>query len=238
MIAQMNEKVEPSNPRRSRFFDRLPLVPEHDPREERANTVTHALAFAASLVAVMELLRLGVASRSLFVVASLSVFGFTLLNLYFVSTIYHLLHRGRTKRLFRLLDHVSILYLIAGSYTVVLSLFLHGRLRWVMLVLEWGFAVAGTVYKVFFLGRFRGLSIGLYLLMGWLALIALPRMIALEVGELNLWLLLGGIAYMLGLIFFGSRRIPYHHAVWHLFVIAGSTFHVIGIYEATKLIYG
>lgn len=235
MMAHMGDNPGGGN---ERYLDHVPLAPAGKKREEQANAVTHGLAFVGAVVSVVALLRLAAASGSPVVVGALAVFGATLLTLYFVSTTYHLLAKGRAKRLFRLLDHVSILYLIAGSYTAVLVLFLHGRLRWVMLFLEWGFAIVGTVYKVLFLGRYKGLSMGLYLLMGWLAVIALPRMVSLYVGELNLWLLLGGVAYMTGLIFFGARKIPYHHALWHLLVIAGSTCHVIGIYEATRLIYG
>lgn len=220
------------------YLDRIPLAGDGNPREELASTVTHAAATIGAVVAMIELIHLGVTSGSPVPVIALGVFAFTLLNLYLVSTVYHLVRDGRLKRLLRMLDHVSILYVIAGSYTGLILLFLHGEVRWIMLYTEWGLALAGTLYKVLFLGRAKVLSMAFYLGMGWLALVAWPQMIALHVGELNLWLFLGGGAYMAGLIFFGMKRLPYNHAVWHLFVMAGSACHIIGIYEATKILYG
>lgn len=236
-IPAMSDKTRLGGSDEGGFIDHVPLVGSVDRRQERANGLTHAVAAVGAIFAAAELLRLGARSGSTLVVFCLVIFSFTLIALYSISALYHLLPRSRAKRLFRLLDHVAILYLIAGSYTVVLLLFLHGELRWVMLVLEWGFALLGTLFKVFFLGRFRWLSMGLYLAMGWLALIALPRFETLDVAQLNLWLLLGGLSYMAGLIFFGSRRIRYHHAIWHLFVILGTVFDFIGLYGAVRILY-
>ncbi len=220
------------------FLDRVPLVSNSGRSEERASTFTHAVGTLGSIVAAVELLRLGLESGSPLSVISLGVFGLTLINLYAVSTVYHFLGNIRAKKLFRILDHVSVLYLIAGSYTAVVMLFLHGPICRVILFIEWGLAVVGTLYKILFLGRARGLSIVFYLVMGWLALVAWPQMILLGEGDLTQWLLAGGAAYTVGLTFFGLKRLPYNHAIWHLFVIAGSACHVIGIYQATKIIYG
>lgn len=234
----MHQKVSAHQGSATAYLDRIPLAGDGSPREEWASTITHAAATIGAAVAIVELIELGRTSGSRLPLICLAVFGFTLLNLYLISTVYHLVRNGRAKRLLRILDHVSILYVIAGSYTVVVLMFLHGEIRWIMLYTEWGLALAGTLYKLLFLGRAKVLSMGFYLVMGWLALVAWPQMIALHVGELNLWLFLGGGAYMAGLVFFGMKRLPYNHAVWHLFVMAGSACHIIGIYQATRIVYG
>lgn len=220
------------------FLGRLPLATTLSEGEERANMVTHAVAAVAAAVATVALVALAVRSGSVHAVIGTVVFGSTLLNLYLVSTLYHQTKRDPLKRLLRLLDHLSILYLIAGSYTAVALLFIRPPMREIILGCEWGLALAGTLYKVLFLGRARAVSIILYLLMGWFAVFVWPQMVALRAGNLNLWLLVGGLCYTAGLTFFGMKRLPYHHAIWHLFVIAGSICHVIGIYAAIRIIYG
>lgn len=234
----MTEDSSPDFPSRQRFLDRLPLSADVSLGEERANAWTHAVAVVGSVVVATFLLRLGFAIGSPRTIISLAIFALTLLNLYLVSTLYHLAERGRVKRLFRLLDHLSILYLIAGSYSVVALLFIHGPVRVIILACEWGLALLGTLYKLFYLGRVRGLSIVLYLVMGWLALFAWRQMASIQAGELGYWLLAGGVAYTAGLIFFGMKRLRYHHAIWHLFVMAGSACHILGIYQATRALYG
>ncbi len=220
------------------FLERLPLSAALSPGEERANMITHAVAAVAAAAATVVLVALALRSGSVHAVIGTVVFGSTLLNLYLVSALYHQTRRGPLKRLLRLLDHLSILYLIAGSYTVVALLFIQPPMREIILGFEWGLALAGTLYKVLFLGRARAVSIVLYLLMGWFAVFAWPQMAALRAGDLNLWLLIGGLCYTAGLTFFGMKRLPYHHAIWHLFVMAGSVCHVIGIYGAIVFTYG
>jgi hemolysin III len=228
--------LEPARP--AGFLDRLPLSPESSVNEERANMLTHAAALLGAAAATGALIRLVVNDGIQHGLIGIAVFGFTLLNLYLVSTLYHLMGRTRIKRLFRLLDHLSILYLIAGSYTVVALLFIEGPMRHIIVGCEWGLAVVGTLYKVLYLGRVRGLSIVLYLLMGWFAVFAWRQVASIQAGEFGLWLLAGGVAYTAGLIFFGMKRLRYHHAIWHLFVIAGSVCHIIGIYRATVALNG
>lgn len=234
----MSENIPEGGSADARFLDRVPLATGASVREEWASTVTHAAAVVGAVAASVELIRLSMTGGSLVSTISLVVFGLTLVNLYAVSTVYHLVGNVRVKRLFRILDHISVLYLIAGSYTVVAMLFLHGPIHWIILFLEWGLALIGTLYKVLFLGRARGLSLVFYLVMGWLALIAWPQMISLQQAHLVFWLLGGGAAYMIGLAFFGLKRLPYNHAVWHLFAMAGSTCHVVGIYLAVRGLFG
>ena len=200
--------------------------------------ITHAAAALGAAAATVALLLLAARGGSVRALIGTIVFGITLINLYLVSTLYHQTRRVPLKRVLRLLDHLSILYLIAGSYTVVALLFIQPPMREIILASEWGLALVGTLYKVLFLGRARAVSIILYLLMGWFAVFAWPQMVALRAGNLNLWLLIGGLCYTAGLTFFGMKRLPYHHAVWHLFVIAGSACHVIGIYAAMRVVYG
>ncbi|HUX22588.1 MAG TPA: hemolysin III family protein [Spirochaetia bacterium] len=238
MIGSMSDSTHTESAPSPGFLDRLPLSALSSVNEERANTLTHAAASVGAAAAVAALIRLVVDDGVRHGLLGIAVFGFTLLNLYLVSTLYHHMGRTRIKRLFRLLDHLSILYLIAGSYTVVALLFIEGPMRHVIIGWEWGLALVGTLYKLFYLGRVRGLSIVLYLLMGWFAVFAWRQVVAVQSGELGLWLLAGGIAYTAGLTFFGMKRLRYHHAIWHLFVMAGSVCHIIGIYRVTVALYG
>jgi len=215
---------------------RVPLVSEGDAVEERANTLTHlgGLAFAAA--AAVLLITAGVRTGSLLAVVALGVYGLTLVNLYAASTLYHNATLASLKRLFRLLDHVSIYLLIAGTYTPVLLLFFRGEVRWIVLAVEWGLTLIGTVYKVFFLGRLRLLSVLFYVLMGWIAVALWHQQEIPQAVGLAQMLAAGGLAYTVGLIFYGLKRLRYHHALWHLFVLAGSALHFVGVYRAARLL--
>jgi hemolysin III len=163
-------------------------------------------------------------------VVTCAVYGITLILLYLASTLYHALTNGTAKRVFRILDHASIYLLIAGTYTPFTLLALRGAWGWTLFGLVWGLAVAGIVFKCFLTGRLHALSTAVYLLMGWIAVIAIrPLMAALSTPAL-LWLLAGGLAYTFGVVFFASSR-KYAHALWHLFVLAGSVCHFIAVYR-------
>jgi len=162
-------------------------------------------------------------------VVSLAIYGATLVILYLVSTMYHAFRGPRIKRLFRTLDHSAIFLLIAGTYTPITLVHLRGGWGWTLFGIIWGLAAGGVVTKIFFTGRLRVLSVVLYVAMGWLVLIALKPILETVPRGLLAWLLAGGVSYTLGLTFYLAKRLPYHHAVWHLFVLGGSVCHFIGM---------
>jgi len=195
--------------------------------EEIANVLTHGLGAVLSAVGALMLLVLAALQRDAWKIVSFGVYGGTLVLLYVASTLYHLVQRPRAKRVLRVLDHSAIYLLIAGTYTPFLLVGLRGVWGWTLLGLIWALALAGIGLKVFSWRRPRGLSLSTvaYLLLGWLGVVALPEILnRLPLGAL-LWLLAGGVMYTLGVVFFLWKGLRYHHAIWHLFVLAGSAFH-------------
>ena len=194
--------------------------------EEIAHAVTHGVGLALSAAGLVALVAAASLRGDARHVVGCAVFGATLVLLYAASTLYHAIQHRRTKAVFQRLDHAAIYLLIAGSYTPFTLVSLRGAWGWTLLALVWGLAALGiALVATAPRGRVRRLSYVLYLGMGWLAVVALePLLRALHPGGLTL-LVLGGLAYTLGVVFYAWRRIPYHHAVWHLFVLAGSAFH-------------
>ncbi len=154
-----------------------------------------------------------------------AVFGATLVLLYTASTLYHGIHHRRAKRVLRRLDWAAIFLLIAGSYTPFTLVSLRGGWGWTLLALVWSLAILGIVLQVTIPARVRRLSVAIYLAMGWLALIAIEPLVHSLQSQGLVLLFLGGVAYTLGVVFYAWRRLPYNHAVWHLFVLAGSACH-------------
>src|SRR5208282_5669315 len=158
-------------------------------------------------------------------IVRLSVFSGALLLLFVFSTLYHSFQSPRVKYVFEVLDHSSIFLVIAGTYTPLTLVTLHGPLGWTLFGIVWGLAVAGIVLKAFFTGRYRLVSTLLYLGMGWMVVLAgKPLVASLPASGMGV-LILGGVFYSLGTIFYLWKKLPYHHAVWHLFVLAGALSH-------------
>ncbi|QIN78186.1 hemolysin III family protein [Rubrobacter marinus] len=198
-------------------------------REEVANSVTHGLGLLASIVGAVVLVALAAERGEGWHVVSAAVYGATLVGLYAASTLYHALKGTRARDVLRLLDHCAIYLLIAGTYTPITLVSLRGGWGWALFGAVWALAVAGILFKVFATGRFGYLSTVAYVLMGWICILALrPILLLLSPGAIAL-LLAGGLAYTVGTIFYSWERIPYSHAVWHLFVIAGSVCHYLAI---------
>ena len=197
-------------------------------REEAANVATHAAGLLASVVGVGVLVYLGVSRGEGLPVASAGVYGATLVALYAASTLYHAFRRPGVKRVLRVLDHCAIYLLIAGTYTPFVLVGLGGRLGWTLFGVVWAMAAAGIACKVFATGRFAVISTAAYVAMGWLGVVALGPLIRSLSGAALMWLLAGGIAYTAG-TFFYHRRITYAHALWHVFVLAGSACHFVAI---------
>jgi len=197
--------------------------------EEIANSVSHGvgflLALAAAAVLVIDALRSGEVTQ----IAAATVFGTTMVLLYFTSMMFHAFPRNRAKRVFQVLDHSAIYLLIAGTYTPFTLGVLYGTWGWILFGLVWSMAVAGIVLKVFGGIRYNTVSTLVYVAMGWLVVIAADTVWTLVPAWGIVWLLAGGIAYTAGAVFFLAERIRYFHFVWHLFVIAGTACHFIAV---------
>jgi len=197
--------------------------------EEIANSVSHGVGFLASMVAAPVLIVDAVQRGEVAGVIGASVFSSTVGLLYLASMLYHALPPNRAKRVFRVLDHSAIFLLIAGTYTPFTLGVLHGPWGWSLLVLVWSLALGGVVFKVIFGVRYLGFSVGLYLAMGWVALIMVKPLWVLMPPAGLLWLFAGGVAYTAGVAFFAAHRVRYSHFVWHLFVLAGTACHFIAV---------
>lgn len=198
--------------------------------EEFYNTITHGLGAVFSIVALVLLLVFSVNNGTTLHVTTTAVFGVSLVLLYTASTLYHAVVQLKWKRFFRLIDHLSIYILIAGTYTPFALLGLKGTWGWVLFGLIWAFAILGFIFKFSPLRRSEKLSLSLYAIMGWLVIIAIKPLLA-NVPAPALWYLLGGgLCYTFGIYFYATEKIPYNHAIWHVFVLGGSTLHFLGIF--------
>lgn len=200
-----------------------------DLREELANCITHGVGLLLSVIGLVILVWLAVARVEGSHLVGTVIFGATLVLMYTVSTLYHSAKSPRAKRVLRILDHISIYLLIAGTYTPVLLIVFPERLGTTFLIIVWSFALLGTVFKVFFTGRFVLISISLYVLMGWLIVGALDVVISTIAISGLWWLALGGFFYTVGVVFFAWERLPFNHMIWHLFVLGGSICHYLAI---------
>jgi hemolysin III len=198
--------------------------------EERLNAITHGIGAALGVTALVLLLAT-CRDCSAVRIVSYSVYGSSLILLYLSSTVYHGVMEEKLKEIFARVDHSAIYLLIAGTYTPFTLITLNGPWGWTIFGIEWGLALAGVIYKVFFYkDSHRGISTALYLAMGWMAIIAIKPLIgALPTGGL-IWLGAGGISYSLGVIFYLWDRLPFAHVIWHLFVLGGSICHFFAIY--------
>ena len=200
-----------------------------DSREEIANVLTHGAGAVASLVGAAVLVTVAALGGDAWKVVGSAVFGTTLVLLYTASTLYHAARSPVARARLKVLDHCAIYLLIAGSYTPFTLIGLRGGWGWSLFGVIWGLAVAGTVFKLFFTGRFPRLSTAVYVAMGWLAVVAIGPMVQRLPAATLAWMVAGGLIYTAGTVFYHSRRIPYAHAIWHLFVIGGSACHFAAV---------
>jgi len=199
------------------------------PGEEIANSLSHGLGLVAALATTSLLLTQALRRGAAPVIVGVSVFAATMVLLYLASTVYHALPPGRAKRGMQVLEHCAIFLLIAGTYTPFALGVLRGAWAWTILGVAWGLAAVGIGLKVVAGLRYPAVSLGLYLGMGWLFVVALgPLSLRLPVAGL-LWLLLGGLAYTAGVGFFTAKQVRYAHSVWHMFVLAGTACHCIAV---------
>lgn len=198
-------------------------------REEIANAITHGLGALMAIAALVILTVFSVIKGSTWHAVSFPVFGATLVILYVASTLYHSFSNEKVKILFRKFDHMSIYLLIAGTYTPFCLTVLNNWIGWTLFGIVWGCAILGIVLKAFFTGKKELLSTILYVLMGWVALFAIKPLFDSVSLTTFILLMTGGVFYTAGTYFFTKDRIKYFHSIWHLFVLAGSTFHFFAV---------
>ena len=217
------------------YSSRVPMseakVSEYSEIEERVNAITHGLGVVLGVVGlILLLIKANQFDADSLTVASMAAYGSSIILLFLASTLYHSITTAKTKRLLKTLDHCAIYLLIAGSYTPFLLVSLRTPLAFGLMGVIWVIALVGIVMKIAFVYRFKRLSLVTYLAMGWLSLIVIYQLAkSVELGGLIL-LAVGGIIYSLGVIFYVAKRIPYNHAIWHLFVLAGCACHFFAIY--------
>lgn len=199
-------------------------------KEELYNVLTHGTGALLSVLALACMVYLSAVKGTKMQLAASLIFGLSLTVLYTASAVYHAMTKLRWKRIFQIVDHLCIYLLIAGTYTPVALLGLKGFWGWLIFGLIWSLAVIGFIFKLSPLRRYEKVSLALYLVMGWLIVIALRPLMASMPTEPLLLLLAGGFCYTVGVYFFIRENVPYYHCIWHLFVLAGSAFHFFGIF--------
>lgn len=204
-------------------------VTGYSPREEWANRLSHGLGLLLGGLGLVLLLHKGW-DQGPRVLLSYGVYGASLVLLYLASTLYHSASSVAARRWSKLFDHCAIYLLIAGTYTPFLLVALDTPLAQGLMVVIWGLALAGVVFKLIFINRFKKVSLFTYLMLGWLSLVVIYQLYLHLDGTGLLLLGLGGLIYSLGVIFYVAKRIPYNHAIWHLFVLGGSLCHFMAIY--------
>lgn len=203
--------------------------PQESIGEEIANSVTHGVGAILSLLGMALLLYRTVGNGTTLHIVSFIVYGTSLFLLHLSSTLYHALHAPRAKKVFWIFDHCSIYLLIAGTYTPFLLLSLWGKWGATLLVIIWTLAILGIVFKSLFIGRLRKSSVALYVIMGWMIVLAARELWLRVPHEALVYVAAGGLSYTIGVVFYSWRRLPFNHMIWHLFVLGGSVCHYFAI---------
>lgn len=199
-------------------------------QEELWHALTHGIGAILSVACLVLLVVFASFSGNPWKIVSVTIFGATMFLMYLASTLVHSLPEGKWKDVFLLLDHSAIYLFIAGTYTPFLFVPLKGALGWVLFGIVWFIAVVGIVYQLFFIEKFPLLSTLFYLAMGWLIVFAWGPLTAVLHQYGVLLLVIGGLIYTIGAVFYLWRKIPYHHVIWHVFVLLGSGFHFSAVF--------
>lgn len=197
--------------------------------EEIIHALTHAAGVLLSIAGLTWMLYLSISAADPWRIVSSAIYGTTLIALFLASTIYHGLYASRHREIFKLLDHCAIYLLIAGTYTPFLLVAMRTSTGWWLFGAIWALATAGIIKKLWFRYRFPKIALASYLVMGWLIVVAAPQMAAALGPNGTAWLVAGGLAYSIGAVFYAWETIPFNHAIWHLFVLAGGVCHFLGI---------
>ena len=198
--------------------------------EELANSISHGIGAVFAIIAAPILIVTAVNAGDVYAIVGSSIFAASMIILYLSSTLYHALPFKRAKRAFQIVDHVAIFLFIAGTYTPFALGVLRGAWGWTIFGLVWSIALAGIIMKLVFVAKYHKISTAIYLCMGWIAIIAIKPLIDSVLPWGMFWVISGGVAYTVGVIFFIiDTRLPYAHFVWHLFVLLGTVFHFIAV---------
>jgi hemolysin III len=197
--------------------------------EEKLNALTHGFGALLGLAGFVLLIVFNT-NKTPYSLFSVLVYGASIVLLFTASALFHSVSNPQKKHIYRIIDHISIYFLIAGTYTPVLLISLEKSSGWMLFTIVWGIAVFGLILKLFFTGRFEVFSTLLYLVMGWLIVFDFSNL-SLALGSNGILLLFaGGLSYTIGIIFYAIDRIPYNHVIWHLFVLAGAIFHFFMVF--------
>ena len=219
------------------FWFKKQNMPEYTPEryhlEEKANALTHLPGILLALVATPYLLYVGKQNNaSDWQLLGIGLFGFSIFVLYFASTLYHSVHDLKKKKRLRIFDHIAIYFLIAGSHTPFVIRYLDNTKGYVYLAVLWSLLLLGTFGKIFMLEKWERLSLVLYIFMGWMVVFVFPDMLKTMESDVLTWIAIGGLSYTFGVLFFIRKKMFYSHAIWHLFVLAGTAGHAVALWLA------
>jgi len=203
---------------------------KYSEKEEKLNVITHGFGLVMGIVALPFLIYKSLSFDGFWKPASLLIYGVSIIVLYAASTVYHSAKTPKLRRRLNIFDHAAIYVLIAGTYTPFTLITLEGKTGWIIFGLTWFFALTGIILKLFFTGKFDKLSTIMYLLMGWQIVFAINPLLENLSAEGLFWLFSGGVFYTLGAILYSIKKIPYNHAIFHVFVLLGSISHFISVY--------
>lgn len=205
-------------------------VKYYSPMEERINITSHALGFVLSIIALILLIMRASVNGSALHIISFLIFGISLIVLYAASTLYHRAKSPELRSRLRVFDHASIYVLIAGSYTPFALITLKGDLGWIVFGLSWGLALTGVILKLFFTGKYSLISTLMYLFLGWMVIFFINPLMDNLSSDGFIWLAAGGLSYTVGAVLYSIKKIPFNHAIFHVFVLLGSFAHFVSIY--------
>lgn len=214
------------------------LSKKYTKTEEIFNGISHGIGVVFGIVALILLLVVSISNRDIPSIVGFSIYGICIILMYLSSTLYHSITIEKAKRVLRVFDHSSIFLFIAGTYTPIALLALEGMMRIFILVVVWAIAIGGVVFKIITYNKFdkyKILSVLIYIAMGWIAVFPIKAIINATSMNFFYWLLAGGILYTIGTLFYGNKKIPFNHGIWHLFVLAASIAHFLGIFKYLAL---
>ena len=201
-------------------------------KEELANGISHILGIVFCLVAMPFLITKAREQHNLIMESAVIIFGIGMLLVYSFSSLYHLAQKEKTKQLFKIADHISIYYLIAGTYSPLMVIYLNKETALVFLGIMWSIVLLGSFFKIFYVDRFKFVSVALYLLMGWMIVFVIKPLWGVMPFSVFLWILAGGLSYTVGVFFYVKGHKNYFHTIWHFFVLLGTVFHYVAILES------
>jgi hemolysin III len=211
-------------------MEELEGIKYYSPIEERTNIISHGIGFILSIVALVLLVVHAIRYGTVWHIVGFSIFGASLIILYAASTVYHSTKDPVLRNRLRVFDHASIYVLIAGTYTPFTLVTLKGPLGWSILGISWGMALTGIILKLFFTGKYKVISTLMYVFMGWIIIFAIKPVINNLPSEGFLWLVAGGMSYTVGAIIYSIKKIKFNHAIFHVFVLAGSACHFVTVF--------